>query len=344
MPGRGCRHVALGAALSVAALAVVLAAKAADAASSPPAPQPSTSPSPGPASVGAGNQVVLVGRVIVPRGDSVGEVVVFSGRVQIAGVARDDVVVASGPIVVSGQVSGSVVALDGTVTLASTAQVRGDVIARNDVVVAVGARVGGTIRERAVFTLRGPLELLGAFVTWLAVAVSTLLLALLMLLVSPRGIDALVAAAKTAPWASVAWGLALAIVVPLGSVLAIASVVGLPLGLWVLLALALLASVGYSSAVFVLGRAVVGTKRGRLGALLAGWSVAAVVGLIPYVSGVVWGLAAVYGIGALAVATWRSRGPRSARGSDRGGRHRPGAVHVEARTGGGRATGSGDAV
>ena len=87
--------------------------------------------------------MVLVGRVVVPQGQSVGEVIVFSGRVLVEGIVRGDVVVLDGPITVSGQVSGSVVALDGSVRLLGTAQVGGDVLAHDRVVVARrGGRAG----------------------------------------------------------------------------------------------------------------------------------------------------------------------------------------------------------
>ena len=55
-----------------------------------------------------------------------------------------------------------------------------------------------------------------------------------------------------------------------------------------------------------------GDARGTATAFLAGWAIATVVGLIPYVSGVVFGLSAVFGTGAVAVAVWRARGPRRA--------------------------------
>jgi len=72
------------------ALALAVAAALGGAPAFASAPSESSSPvvSPGPAPGSAGNQVVLVGRVVVPRGQSVGEVVVFSGRVVVEGIVR----------------------------------------------------------------------------------------------------------------------------------------------------------------------------------------------------------------------------------------------------------------
>jgi hypothetical protein len=283
---------------------------------------PSPSPSPGadlPANLQ--DQIVLVGRVVVARGQTVGEVVVFTGRMQVAGVVQGDVVVMAGGVLISGQVSGSVVSFDGSVRLAETAQVAGDVIAREDVEMAQGAQVGGEIRAHAPFTFKAPARALGRFASWLAVSVSTLLLGLLLLWLAPRGADRVLRAAFEAPWISAAWGLATFVVLPVAAALLVLSLVALPLGLALLLALALLLFVAYTWSMWVLGSMIV-HERGRLLTFLAGWAIARVVGLIPVVSGVTFGLAAMFGVGATAVAIWRARGtPRR-----RGGSHRRGYV------------------
>ncbi len=187
---------------------------------------------------------MLVGRVVVPRGQSVGEVIVFSGRVVVEGIVRGDVVVVDGPITVSGQVSGSVVALSGSVRLLDTAQVGGDVLAHGRVVVAAGASVQGRMSQDVSFTLSRSLRTVAAFVSWLAVAVSTLLLGLLFAFVAPRALERSAEAGRTAPWASAGWGLALALGGPVLAVLAVALVLGIPLGIGLLLSIVLLSLLG----------------------------------------------------------------------------------------------------
>jgi len=186
------------------ALALAVAAALGGAPAFASAPSESSSPvvSPGPAPGSAGNQVVLVGRVVVPRGQSVGEVVVFSGRVVVEGIVRGDVVVVDGPITVSGQVSGSVVALSGSVRLLDTAQIGGDVLAHGKVVVAAGASVQGRMSQDVSFTLSRSLRTVAAFVSWLAVAVSTLLLGLLFTWVAPRALERTAEVGRTAAWKS----------------------------------------------------------------------------------------------------------------------------------------------
>lgn len=262
------------------------------------------------------DQIVLSGDVTVPRGLEVGEVVVLHGTATIAGVVRGDVVVVDGPISVTGQVSGSVVSVNGAVTLGPNAQVLGDVIARGRIRVEAGASVGGEIREGAAFTFRTPIEVFGPLAAWLAVLASTLLLGALLLFLAPRGAEAVAVAALGSPWAAVGIGLAAFIALPVAGVLAVLTLVGLPLGLGLLLGLFLLYSVGFTWSVFVVGRALWHPPRSRWVAFAFGWAIVAAVSAIPVIGAIVWFAGAAFGLGAMTIAVWRARGA--------GGRHRSG--------------------
>jgi hypothetical protein len=261
------------------------------------------------------NQIVLAGDVIVHRGEDVGEVVVLHGSAAVAGVVHGDVVVLDGPIEVTGQVSGSVVAVNGPVVIGPNAQVLGDVMGRDRIRVAEGARVDGTIRQGAAFTFRSPIDVFGPYTAWLAVAVSTLVLGALLVLLAPRGADAVASAAIGSPLASAGIGLAAFLLLPILGVLAVASLVGLPFGLGLLLALAFLFSIGFTWSLYALGRGLWREPRSRWLALLFGWAIVAALSAIPYVGGVLWVVGSIFGLGAMTVAVWRARGG--------GGRHRP---------------------
>jgi hypothetical protein len=262
------------------------------------------------------DQIVLSGRVDVPRGRTVGQVVLFRGLASIEGVARGDVVVVSGRVIVSGQVSGNVVDLDGSVVLAPTAQVRGDVIARGSVVVRRGAQVQGDVRQTVPFTLRGVVGAIGGFASWLAVSLSTLVLGLLMLWLVPRGSAAILASARGAPWSSAAWGIVLAVVGPVVTAAVAATLVGLPLALATIVLLGLLLFLGYVWCAWILGRVMLREPRGRVVAYVAGLGVLRLIALVPVVGAVAWAAAATFGLGSMTVATWRARGV--------GGKHRLG--------------------
>lgn len=281
--------------------------------------------SPAWAAVGEGvapDQIVLSGRADVPRGRTVGQVVVFRGVASIQGVAHGDVVVFSGRVSIAGQVSGNVVALDGTVVLASTAQVRGDVISRGTVAVREGAQVQGEIRENVPLSLRGPVEIFGPLATWLAVSVSGLILGLVLLWVAPRGSESVVATARRAPWASAGWGIGVLVGVPVITLGLALTLVGLPLAVALLLALGFALFVGYAWAAWILGRVLLPPPRGRIVAFLAGFAILRLVGAVPVVGGVTWVLASAFGLGAGIVAMWSARGV--------GGKHRAGRPAAEA--------------
>lgn len=267
------------------------------------------------------DQIVLSGEVRVDRGEDVGEVVVLLGEVEVAGVAHGDVVVLDGEISVTGQVSGSVVSVNGPVTIGPDAQIGGDVIARDRLRIAEGARIGGEVREGTAFTFRTPVALFGPFAAWFALAVSALALGGLLVLLAPRGAEAMATAARGAIWASLGWGLAVSFGLPVLGALAVVSLVGLPFGLGVLFGLLLLYSIGFAACAFAVGRAILREPRSRWLALALGWAVLAALAAIPLGGGFVWFAGAVYGLGAAAVAVWRARGV--------GGRHRPGVLITE---------------
>jgi hypothetical protein len=137
-----------------------------------------------------------------------------------------------------------------------------------------------------------------------------------MVLMSPRAADRVALAGRRAPWASAGWGVLLSVLIPALSVVATASIVGLPAGLSLLLALAFLAFLSFVLTVYAVGRVVLGPDRHPILALLVGWGIATVVGVVPYLNAVAWAGGAVYGFGAASVAIWRTRGVR--------GRHRRG--------------------
>jgi hypothetical protein len=267
--------------------------------------------------IAAEDQIVIAGSVTVPRGERVGEVVVFSGRVTVNGVVTGDVVVLEGPVTVTGQVDGSVIAADGVVRLAESARVGGDVFSSDSVLARPGAKVGGESRSGVRFSFEGPLVALGKLLGPIAVSVSVLLTGLALLFLAPRGADAIAEAMVSAPLASVGWGLLVVIAVPVAAVALVISVLGLPLGLALFLSVGLWWLVGLAWAAWCAGRGLVRAPRGRVKAFLAGWAILAAIGLVPILNAALWTLAPPLGVGAMLVAVWRSR-----HGGGRHGRHR----------------------
>jgi cytoskeletal protein CcmA (bactofilin family) len=255
-----------------------------------------------------GDRVVITGPVTVGSGETADDVVVIDGPVSVAGRVRGDLVVVSGRLRISGTVDGDVVAVAERATLAPGARVGGDLIYGDKrPVVPAGATVEGDVDRVSVGEITDPVGFIGAAAVWIAVSVSTLVFGLLLLWLAPRALEAAFTAARTSLGPTVGWGLLLFFGLPILAVIALVTLVGIPLGGALLLALVPLYAIGYTTSAWLLGRRLVGPPRGRVLAFLAGLAILRVLAIIPILGGIVWFAATVVGLGALLVATWRAR-------------------------------------
>ncbi len=255
-----------------------------------------------------GDRVVITGPVSIDRGETAADVVVIDGPVSVAGRVRGDLVVVSGTLRVSGTVDGDVVALADRAILAPGARIGGDLIYGDKRPrVPGGATVEGDVDRVNLDKITDPAGFIGAAALWIAVSVSALVLGLMLLWLAPRALDAAFAAASTSLGPTIGWGLLLFLGLPILAVIALVTVVGIPLGVALLLALLPLYAIGYTTSAWLLGRRLVRPPRGPVLAFLAGLAILRVLAIIPIVGGLVWFAATVVGLGALLVATWRAR-------------------------------------
>jgi hypothetical protein len=259
----------------------------------------------------ATDHVVITGGAVVPAGETAGDVVVLDGTVRIAGHATGDVVSVSGPVVVTGRVDGDLIAVSDRASLGPRASVGGDLRYGDEApVLARGARVGGKISKEDwgdAASGWGWVSLLG---WWLAVSVSTLVVGALLVWLAPGALAGAERAARERLGPTVAWGVAIAIGVPLLVVLALVTVVGIPFGIALLLAAVPILVVAYVTTAWIVGRRVLRDRsRSPWVALLVGWGILRVLALIPVAGALVGLVATVVGLGALTVALWRARTP-----------------------------------
>ena len=119
-------------------------------------------------------------------------------------------------------------------------------------------------------------------------------------------------AGREATGASIGWGLLAFFGLPILGVIALVTIVGIPLGLGLLAALLLIYAVGYVVSAWILGRRIVHEPTGWIVAFLAGWAILRAAALVPILGGLVWFAAVVFGLGALLVAVWRTRSESAA--------------------------------
>jgi cytoskeletal protein CcmA (bactofilin family) len=252
--------------------------------------------------------VVLSGTAVVAEDETVTDVIVFHGAARIEGTVSGDLVIFDGPATIVGTVEGDAVAFNGLLRLGPMGSVEGDVYA-DERSMALSATVGGDVTDLSElgWLAEGPSALVIVFAIWLSVTLSVLVLGLIVVWLAPRAIDATVAVSRTGAGPAIGWGLALFVGLPILGVVALASLVGIPFGIGLLLALAMIYALGHTASAWILGRTLVREPRGRAVAFLAGWAVLAVASVVPFVGGLVWFLATVFGLGSIVVATWRTR-------------------------------------
>jgi cytoskeletal protein CcmA (bactofilin family) len=251
--------------------------------------------------------VVLSGRADVPAGETVGDLVVFHGSSAVDGTVEGSLTAFDAPVTISGRVEGDVVVFNGPVELRGGAEVTGDVVSRSDPVLASGATIGGdTKRVETNFNWEG-FGWIGRLGWWFAVSVSTLVVGLVLMWLVGRGALGILEAGRNQVGPSIGWGLLAFFGLPLVGILALVTIVGIPLGFGLLAALGLIYALGYGASAWILGRQVVREPASWILAFLAGWAILRVVALVPILGGLMWFVAVVFGLGALLVAVSRAR-------------------------------------
>jgi hypothetical protein len=251
--------------------------------------------------------VVLSGAADVPRGRQVGDLVVFHGSSTVDGTVNGSLTAFDAPVTISGRVNGDVVVFNGGVELASGANVTGDVVSQKDPIVASGATIGGTTRRVQTKVDWEGFGWVGRLAWWLAVSFSTLLIGLALLWLIGRGATGVVDTGRSRIGPSIGFGLLAFFGLPILAIIALVTIVGIPLGLGVLAALALIYTLGYSASAWIIGRRILRTGTPWVVAFLLGWGILRVLALIPIISGLIWFAAVVFGLGALTVTIWQAR-------------------------------------
>jgi cytoskeletal protein CcmA (bactofilin family) len=259
----------------------------------------------------ATDHVVITGGAVVPAGQTVGDVLVLDGTVRIAGHVTGDVVSVSGPVRVGGRVDGDLITVADRAFLGPTARIGGDLrYGDKSPVLAPGAAVRGKVRHEDVGDEASGWGWVSGLAWWLAVSISTLIVGALLVWLAPGALLAAERAVRERLGATIGWGIAIAIGVPLLAILALVTLVGIPFGVALLFAAIPVLLLAYTTTVWIVGRRVLRNRSTSLWvALFAGWAILRVLALIPVVGALVGLAATVVGLGALTVALWRARRP-----------------------------------
>lgn len=256
-------------------------------------------------------------------------------RIAAAGMIGGDVRVAAETVEVEGEVSGSLRAAARRITIAGKIDGKADLLAERIAVgpnavisgdliyrskdrpeIAEGATIGGEVRQIEVempdltkigFAILG----IGVLIA-LAWTVATLVLIVVIQLVFPAFMIDASDRLQDRPWSNLGRGVVLLLVGGALAALFYASILGIPLGGAMTMAIAIgsllgLVSVSYCIGLFVrhrFNKSTYVSGGGRIGWTILGAVILGIVGLIPFVGGAVVGLAVAAGVGATLAELW----------------------------------------
>lgn len=250
--------------------------------------------------------------VVIPEGETAGSVVVIDGNVQIDGSVRNTVVVIDGDATVTGTIEGDLTVISGTINLQSGSSVQNVTSIRGDLFRDADAVVTGEVNERDNFQFFQGVAAIFSFFFWLGMSVAVVAAGLIFAAVGARQLTTS-ALSMTGDAVGSIIGVAFVVIgLPVLAVIAIATLIGLPLGLGLLFFLV--------PALWFLGYIVAGTRLGLAITRASGREpgahpyLATFVGLvifqglilIPVLGGLVAAVAGTWGAGALAATAFRA--------------------------------------
>ena len=266
----------------------------------------------------AGFVMRIDGDLTVREGESVDSAVVISGNVRVDGTVEDFLMVIDSDAEISGRIDGDIVAISSTIDLTASAVIDGDVnLIDSDLNQAPGSQVLGDINDE--FEIQWWVFLIVNFVFWIGMTIAVLVFGLLLMAVAPRQ-AANAAATMTADpgWSALSAAIAF-FGIPIAAVIALITVIGVPLGVGVLaFMLPAIWFLGYLVGGLRLGtliysQATERVRGNRYLAVVTGLVMIQLFALIPFLGILVAVLMGFWGAGAVVLLAWRSfRAPRDA--------------------------------
>lgn len=268
-----------------------------------------------------GDLIAAGGSVEVgPAAEVAGDALLAGGRVEIVGNVQGELRAAAAHIRISGKVGGPASLAAERIVLGPGARIAGDVIYRagEEIEIVEGAQVQGEITRRPMpgmgLELPGPLGLIfAAAFSWLGALIGMIALAAVLLAAFPRLLAGAADNIALRPWPTLLVGVGLLIAVPIAAAIVMATLIGLPLGLVGLLLYGAALAAGAVAVSLAIGRRLpwLGARHAahvgyglRLGRAAIGLLLLAVVGLLPFVGGLILFVATALGLGALCQRAW----------------------------------------
>ena len=261
---------------------------------------------------GEGLILRVTGDITVAKDQTVGSLVVIDGNATVDGTVKDSLTVISGTAVVNGLVGKDVIVVSGTLDLRTGSEVRDIHLIKSNLLRADGVSVTGKITDRDGFEVPSGFMAALSIYFWVALTVAAIVAGVVFAAVGGRQLNEAAHAMTEEPANSFVGAVCLWIGVPLLAVLAMLTVIGIPLGLGILLiVLPALWFLGYIVAGARLGQLILSRNEGNgrpIAATTLGIVLLQVGVLLPVAGALVAFVAGTWGAGALAFTAYRAAG------------------------------------
>jgi hypothetical protein len=246
------------------------------------------------------------GDFVLPAGDELQTLIVIDGDARIDGTVHRFVLAVNGKLTVNGRVDGDVQVVRGDLVLGPTSSVENVQLVRSDLFREPGSTVTGDIDRTSGFFLRAGWVVLFGFLMFLGVGLALMVLAVGFSLIAGRQLRAAAESLTGKPWQTIVSGIVTVIALPLIAAIAIASIIGVWIGLSILLVLLpVLGLLGLVVSATWLGLMVLGQRNRAeksarpVGAAALGMALFLVIFLIPGVNVAAAAVFSVWGLGTL---------------------------------------------
>jgi hypothetical protein len=262
-----------------------------------------------------GAVIQINSNVVIGADETIDNLVVISGNAVIDGTVRGTLVVIDGDATISGTVEDDLTVISGDINLMDGANVNNVHSIRGDLTRAPGATVRGDVEES---DFSGFWAALGIFsiVLWIGMTVALIVAGIVFALIGGRQLKAAANLMTGEAVNAIIGTVFLWIGLPILAVIALITVIGIPLGLGILIFLMpVLGFLGYLVAATRLGSLLTGAlKQPEAGrpvlAVVLGVLLLQVILIIPVLGALAVFLAAIWGAGSLAYVAYRVAGGR----------------------------------
>lgn len=273
-----------------------------------------------------GGQITIsgqIGRNVTIGGGSVeftddadvrGSVLAGAGNITLAAPVGSNIKIGAGNLTISNKVNGDVEAGVGSLRLTSKAQIKGDITYWSDRNASIDENAfvsGKVVKKAAPVAPKPPIrEIFGGFAafnifTALVGFVSTFILGLILIKITPNFTKTATSTLGTKIWASLGIGLLALILTPIVFIILLVTVVGFPLGLMLIPVYLISIYVARIFVIYWVGNMIfdrTGRKLHEVWALVLGLVIYYILTLVPVVGSIVTFLTIVFGIGAALIA------------------------------------------